>query len=451
MYLTDMDDNPVAGKRLLVTYAGKDYTRFSDSSGKFVMAIDAAKNSVVLKVSFAGDDDCNPFTQTINVQVEKSVSMTIGNDILLSNGYLRVYLYGPSKLIANRQIQITVQGKTFTQKTNAEGFVVFKPGATPAKNCRVTVKYDDLEVYKTVKCIEGNVINPFKKKVPTKNGVPNVDYMPKNFVMADKNAKYTLKKSQYREVLKRDSYCLYLYGKLSKYTFFKTKTAPDTYHILKRTKWNVIERALYTKLVKKNRYNYWPKTITANLKGKSYTYSEVRDIQNTGYTCGPTSASVCSQVLKNFRSEKYFQIKGHVTNGINIPVLKRIVEKNKCRAYYFHGGSSFNNAVKQLKKGAALIAFLPNHYISVIDVSPNGKKVLVSNSYGSYNVGCRNVPTNWVSVKYLKSKFAGVGLVVKPKYKLSKATKNKVKNSYSSMGGKWNRQNVNERIPNIGR
>jgi hypothetical protein len=107
--------------------------------------------------------------------------------------------------------------------------------------------------------------------------------------------------------------------------------------------------------------------------------------------------------------------------------------------------------MKKLKKGCALIVFLRNHYISVIDVSPDGKKVLVSNSYGSYNDGCRHIPTNWVSVKKLKSKFAGVGLVVKPKYKLSKNVKKQLKNYYSSMGGKWNRQNVNERIPDIGR
>ena len=74
--------------------------------------------------------------------------------------------------------------------------------------------------------------------------------------MADNDAKYTLKKSQYRQVLKRDSYSLYLYGKLTKYTFFKTKESPKTYHVIKREKWNVIERTLNIKLVKKNKYNY---------------------------------------------------------------------------------------------------------------------------------------------------------------------------------------------------
>ena len=448
MYLTDSSGNGVAGKTLVINLDGKEYKKTTGQYGKFTIKINMAKSNADLKVSYDGDAGYNAFSKTINVIILKAVSIEIGNSRLLTNGYLRVYLHGPQKAISNKMITIRVGNKVFKMKTNKEGFVVFKPNVSP-KTYKVTVSYVGIEQSKMVKCIRGNVINPFKKKVPTKGGVPDVDLMPKNFVMGYKDGEYTLRKSDYREVMKRDSYGLYLYGKLSKYTFFKTKLSPNTYHILKREKWNVIERKIYTKLVKKNKYSYWPKTVTVSLKGKSYTYSEVRDIQNTGYTCGPTSASVCTQVLKNFHSEKYFQIKGHVTSGINIPVLKRILEKNHCSVKYFYG-DSFNKAMKKLKKGCALIAFLPNHYISIIDVSPNGKKVLVSNSYGSYNVGCRHVPTNWVSVKKLKSKFAGVGLVVKPKYKLSKNVKKELKNYYSSMGGKWNRQNVHERIPNIG-
>ena len=449
MYLTDSIGNGVVGKTVIINLNGKDYKKTTGQNGKFAININMAKSNVDLKVSYNGDAGYNAFSKTINVVILKAVSIEIGNSRLLTNGYLRVYLHGPQNAISNKMITIRVGNKVFKMKTNKEGFVVFKPNVSP-KTYKITVSYVGIEQSKMVKCIKGNVINPLKKKVPTKGGVPDIDFMPKNFVMGDGDAQYSLRKSDYLEVMKRDSYGLYLYGKLSKYTFFKTKLSPKVYHILKREKWNVIERKIYTDVVKKNKYNYWPKTVTVSLKGKSYTYSEVRDIQNTEFTCGPTSASVCSQVLKNFHSEKYFQKKGHVTSGINIPVLKKIIERNHCSVKYFYG-DSFNSAIKKLKKGCALIAFLPNHYISVIDVSPDGKKVLVSNSYGSYNDGCRHIPTNWVSVKKLKSKFAGVGLVIKPKYKLSQNVKKQLKNYYSSMGGKWNRQNVNERIPDIGR
>ena len=52
------------------------------------------------------------------------------------------------------------------------------------------------------------------------NGAPDIDSMPSNFVKGIGDAKYTLTKEQYQEVLKRDSYALFLYGKLSKYVCF---------------------------------------------------------------------------------------------------------------------------------------------------------------------------------------------------------------------------------------
>lgn len=199
-------------------------------------------------------------------------------------------------------------------------------------------------------------------------------------------------------------------------------------------------------MVKKNSYGYWPGSITVNLKGKSLTYCEVRDTQNTEYTCGPTSASVCSQVLKNYFSEKYFPVKMHVTHGVNIDVIKSVLQKNQFKASYFYTMSS---GIKQLAKGgAALIAYLPNHYVTVIDVSKDGKKILVSNSYGAYDVGGNSkIPTGWVTLKKFNAKFKGICLVVKLNYKLSTAMKTKVKNIYSSMGSNWVRQNTNERIP----
>lgn len=216
----------------------------------------------------------------------------------------------------------------------------------------------------------------------------------------------------------------------------------------------------YTVTVKYNKYryskkincinNYWPSSVTVSLKGKSYTYSEVRDIQNSIYSCGHASASVCSQALRNYHSEKFFEKNMVGKKGVNIPEVKKGLEKYNFKTYYFNK-KTLNNALKELKNGAALIAYLPRHYVSIIDVSPDGKKILVSNSYGDYNVGGLNrVPTNWVSLKYFKTKFANTGLVVKLDYKLSKNTKNQIKNFYSSMGPNWQRQNTKERIPNIG-
>ena len=447
-YLTDLKGKSVANKNLTINFEGQNYVKTTNAYGKVGISIKSSAASGSMKISFKGDDQYKAFSQTLKFYIDKSVAMTIGNSKLLTNGCLRIYLSGSKTAISNKTIEISIGNKKFTKKTNAEGFIVFKPKVS-ANKYTVVVKYGNYVVSKKINCIVGNTISPLKQTVPTVNGVPDIDVMPSCYVMADNDGKYTLEKAQYKSTISRDSKCLYLYGKLSKYNFFLTKDCPTIKHIIKREKWNVIEQAINIKIVKKNQYNYWPSSITVSVKGKSLTYSEVRDTQNTGYTCGPTSASVCSQALRNYYSEKFFQKQANVVSGVNIPVLKSALDRNGFKTSYYY---SVDSAVKQLKKGgAALIAFLPNHYVSIIDVSPDGKKILVSNSYGKYDVGGDSrVPTDWVSLSYFKSKFAGVGLVVKLNYKISTTSKNQLNCFYNSMGSNWIRQNVNERIPDIG-
>ncbi len=446
MYLTDSNGKAVANKIVKVTIDGKTYKIKTSKTGKFGVKVKSSKSSVKLKVKANGDKRHYSISKNIRVYIKNTFKINIGNSKLLTNGYLRIYLQGSSKVISKRSLKITIGKKVFRKKTNSEGFIILKP-QVKAKTYKICVKFGKCKRWKNVRCIEGNVTDPLKNTIPTKKGVPDIDVMPGNYVMGDGNAKYTLLKSQYKETIKRDSYSLYLYDKLPKYTFFKTKASPNTYHILKREKWNVIERTLNKKLVKANKYSYWPGSITANLEGKSYTYPVVRDVQNTGYNCGPASSSVCSQALKNYYSERYFQVKGHCVDGMNIPDIKNLLENHGFKTHYFYD-DSINRAMNELKTGAAIIAYLPNHYVSVIDISPDGKKILVSNSYGSYDVGSKQVPTNWVSLKYFKSKFAGIGLVVKLNYNLGRDTQNQITNYYKSMGGKWTAQNVHERIPN---
>lgn len=443
--LTDLKGKVIPNKMLTIVYNGETFEKTTNTNGE--VAIKVGSSTSTMDITFKGDSQYNGFAKSIKVYVENSITVTIGNAKLLTNGYLRVYLTGPANSINGKTIKVKIGNKVISKKTNDEGFVIFKPQAS-AGTYTITVTFENYTVSKVIKCIKGNVINPLKKAIPTVNGVPDIDVMPSFFVMANNDATYTLTKAQYQQTIKRDSYCLFLYGKLSKYTFFKTKTTPKIYHVIKREKWNVIERALNIKLVKNNKYNYWPSTITASLKGKSYTYPVVRDVQNTEYTCGPTSASLCSQALKNYYSEKFFQIKAHVTHGVNLNVLKRAIDNSKFKSSYFY---SMSTAIKQLAKGGcAVIAYLPNHYVSVIDVSKDGKKVLVSNSYGKYDVGGDSkIPTGWVSLTKFNKKFRGVGLIVKPNYKISKTVKTKINCFYKSMGIKYKLQNTNERIPDV--
>lgn len=461
IFLKDLNDNPIVGVNVKFTINSKVQLKTTDSTGKAGFKVNEKPGKYPIKISFDGNDDFNPSSKTTTLRVPYKTSVNIGNSIVLTKGYLRIYLKSEKKsFVSKKTLEIIIDGKKYIKTTSKEGFIVFKPNLKPGKH-KITVKYagtantGQSSAAKVIKCIRGNVKNPLKSKIPLKKGQPNIDYMPHNYVMGDGSMRYTLTKSQYLKVIKKDSYSLFLNKKLSKFTFFKSKDEPGYNHIIKREKWNVIERAVNSKLVLKNNHKWWPKQISVNLKGKSYTYPFVRDVQNTSYTCGPTSASMCSQVLKNYVCEKKLSKQAGTSSsaGSKIKGIKKALENNhfKCLSY---NKASFEKALNHLKKGnCALVFHTWNHFISILDISKDGKKVLVGNPSGDYNHGSHKIPTNWLKVKYMKHKFNNydtVGLIVKLKYTLKKSTKNKIRNYYSNMGTNWQAHNTHERIPNLG-
>ncbi|WP_405295539.1 hypothetical protein [Methanobrevibacter sp.] len=445
-YLVDSNGNAVSGKKVAIKFKGKKYVKKTDSNGRVGLKIKNPNSRYSIQLKYGGDNQYMPSSKKLKFHVTNSKSIKIGNSKLLTNGYLRVYLKVAGRAVS-KKVTLFIGNKKLSKKTNSEGIVVFKPEVNAG---HYTVKAQVGKYYsaKNIKCYEGDIKDPLNENI-TYNGKPDIDVMPGNYVMGDENAKYVLKKSQYKEVLKRDSYCLFLNNKLTKYTFFKTKNHPNLNHIVKREKWNVIERAINAKIVKKNKNGYWPGTIAVSLKGKSYTYPEVRDVQNTGYTCGPASASVCSQVLKNFVCEKHIsKLAGSKRGeGTSCPAMINALAKNNFVCTYFYK-STFNKALVELKKGgAALIFHANNHYVSIIDISGNGKMVLVSNSYGTYD----NIPTKWVKVSFMKKKFSkqwDESLIVRLNYKLSDFTKNSINAYYNSFGSNWHKHNTHQSIAN---
>lgn len=460
IYLKNQRGEALTDCAVSFTVNGKTYKKTTNSAGKASLKISAlTEKKYVMTIKYGGSSYYNSVTKDVNMIVRATTTVVVGNDRLLSNGYLKIYLKSYRfQTVSKKTLKITVGTKTFTKTTNTEGVVSFKPKVGEG-TFNVSVEFEGstyiigCNVSKIVKGIKGDAKSPFKAKIPLKNGVPDVDYMLQSYIMADGDMSYTLLKDHYKSVIKRDSYCLFLNKKLSKYTVFKSKAEPKYFHIIKREKWNVIERALNVKIVKKNKYGYWPSQITVNLNGKEYTYAEVRDVQNTGYTCGPTSCSMCSQVLRNYINEKQLgKLAGSNSYyGSSTAGLKKALEKNhfKCTYYY---KSSFNKALKELKKGGCALVFHTwNHYVSILDISKDGKKVLVGNPSGDYDYGSHSIPTKWLTVKYMKKMFNNYdtsGLIVKLKYNLKKSTKKSVNYFYNSMGTKWTRQNTSERIPN---
>lgn len=459
--LKDNFGNPMKNKKVYLTVDKSTYSTKTDKKGliSFKVPFDAnAKYS--MKISFAGTKYYKDVSRKISLIVPATTSVVIGNQKLLTQGYLRVYLKSSTlSAISNQNLLIKVGNQSFTKTTNAEGFVVFGPNAGTG-NLKVSVTYKGTstilgsENSKNVVGVVGKAKSPYDAAIPLVNGVPDIDSMPSTYAMADGDMTYTLTKAQYLDTIKRDSYTLYLNKKLSKYVIFKTKQAPKIKHVLVREKWNVIERAINTKVVKANTAGYWPKTITVPLAGKSYTYAQVRDEQNTGYTCGPTSSSMCTQFLRNYHCESELAVLSKTTydDGSFSDLLAEGLEKCNCECTLYYQ-SSFDKALNELKKGAcALIFHTWNHYVAILDISKDGKQVLVGNPSGDYDHGSHSIPTNWLTVDYMKGMFNDYdtsGVIVKLKYNLGESTKKQLNNLYNSFGTGWTAQNTNERIPQI--
>lgn len=452
------DRKPLANVPITMRVWGVDHNVVTNSLGVAKLKIDLGYGKYPIVVSFAGNENYEAVSKTFNFFVGKTTFVVIGNDRLYNDGYLRIYLKSDEFWpVAKRTLKISIGTINFKKVTNSEGFVVFKPGIGKGfRDIHVTFDGDynvvGSEKTKRVACLYGSAKNPLYFKIPMKNGAPDIDYLVGNYVMGDENSKYTILKAQYLEVIKRDSKGLCLYKKLTNYVFTKTKSEPNYNHIFQRTKWNVFERDLNTRLVLKNSHNYWPYEITASLKGKAYTYSEVRDVQNTGYTCGPTSSSMCTQVLRCYLNEQFLASKSGTNyyDGSSTVGLKKGLElfNMKCTIYY---KSSFGTALNELKKGGcALIFHTWNHYVAILDISKDGSKVLVGNPSGDYDHGSHDIPTNWLTVDHMYSCFNDYdtsGLIVKLKYSMSKTSISQMSKLYQNMGS-FTRQNTNERIPN---
>ncbi len=368
IYLIGSDWKGVSKRKVVLKFNGKTYEKTSNKNGRWGLKISLPVGRYSITAKFKGDNYFYKSSKKFKFYVTQSTRFHIGNRKLLKNGYLRIYLKDSSKkAISHKKMTIKIGSRKYIKRTSSEGIICLKTDL-PVKNHTVVVKYGKYSVSKRLACINDTVKDPLKYNISLFAGAPDLDYMPGSYVMGDESATYTLKRSQYREVIQRDSYCLFLNNRLSRYVFFKTKSHPKLNHVMKREKWNVIEREINKKIVKKNKHGYWPGQVTVSLKGKSYKYSEVRDVQNTGYTCGPTSASVCSQVLRNYVCERYLaKLSQTDRKGTQPQKLADALKKNNFTCTYFYG-DSFSIGLSELKKGGcALVFHAQNHYVSILD------------------------------------------------------------------------------------
>ena len=95
--LKDVDGKVLSGKKLTITFNGKNYTRTTDSNGVVKLAISPKTVKLYkLTMTFAGDDYYNKFTKTVNITV-KTAYVTV-NQVIKASVKVKNYVNKNKKL-----------------------------------------------------------------------------------------------------------------------------------------------------------------------------------------------------------------------------------------------------------------------------------------------------------------------------------------------------------------
>ena len=329
--------------------------------------------------------------------------------------------------------------------TNNDDVTLVNPTITPTDTSQTNTQ-DSLPT--------GEMKDPFVTVVALNGNLPNVSHMKHNnktFEMIDLTKTYTLTKAMYTDVFTRDSKSLQLNNYLeSKYTAFEC-TDDNKYHVLSRERWNVIEESIYYYRTSEDRKKSgiydpgYPDEIIVDFpnkrtkmgndgwtswKGETATYHFCADAQDTNYTCGPTSCSVCTQVLHKYYHEREMQNKIGATssNGSGPESHKRVLNSLGFTATMY--STNLDVAIEWLKSNKPTVFHYYWHYVAFVAISTDGQKILIANSSTSSHAPL----TGWKTLSQVKSKnFYGSTVKVGLDWNISNEEAEQINNFYNSM------------------
>lgn len=430
------------------------------------------KGEYHVTIKYGGDKTHNSTTRTIKIQNYSNNSVIFGEQLVqvvtvtkYSDGTVDTKTSGSEP--NNKHLK-----KVITTDTYENGIV--KESSTKTLYLDEVIKekeidftgeitdYDDDSNYEE-NPTEDEPANPFLQMIATKSdGTPNVEIMSTDgikYQMLDTSKVYILSKDDYRAVMKRDSQTLQINEyKPSRYTMFESDI--DTFTVLKREQWNIIEEAIMYYLVANSSRTY-PESVVVDYPNKkvicdgtSVSFKNnsneclihwVADDQLWNYTCGPTSCSVCSQVLHNYYSEKEMKELGKVYSPAAPATLASILNKKEFTASVITG-SYKSTAISELKEGRPFIWHIQGHYLCLTTRNSGNGNVLVSNSATSdtYTLNGK-LSTGWHSENNVSSAYGGM-VRVSLAWTLSVSELEMLENFLSSMGGSWNRPDTGEAL-----
>ena len=443
----------------------------TDKNGAFQIPLNLPyAGKYAINAHFAGSKDYEG--DTVSAELENYAGETFQSEILETTTTSK-YSDGTTETIVQGNKGSAKHTLTRTTTNTYKDGVISDTKQTITNNDDVTqvtpqiTPTDTSQTNTTDALPTGDMRDPFVTVVPLNDGVPNVSHMQHNgkyFEMVDLTKTYNLTKEMYTEVFTRDSKSLQLNNYLeSKYTAFRC-TNDNKYHVIERERWNVIEESIYYYRALGDTKKYtlddpgYPNEIIidfpnkrtkmgsngwTNWKAEKSTYHFCADAQDLGYTCGPTSCSVCTQVLHKYHTEREMQkiIKAD-GNGSGPESHRSALRSLGFTAVMY--GTNLGVAVEWLKSNRPTVFHYYGHYVAFTDISADGNKILIANSSTSNHAPL----TGWHTLTTIRGyTFWNSTVKVGLNWNISNEEATQLNNFYKSMGGTWPRTpNVNETI-----
>ena len=174
--LTNDYGKSLSNKKITFTLDNIDYTVYTDANGIATLNFNLNKvNTYTVIAKFNGDDIYLPTTQTAKIHIVKIktyLSVDKKTYVVTSSAKTVTATLKDEKgnVLANKEIQFIINGKTYTAKTNANGVATIKATLTAANTYSVSAKFNGDTEYESA-TVTGNIqITKEKTKItaPTK-------------------------------------------------------------------------------------------------------------------------------------------------------------------------------------------------------------------------------------------------------------------------------------------
>ena len=209
--LKDGNNNPIANKKVKVTFNKKTYTVITNKKGIAKIKIKLAKKKtykITIKSPTTNKYKAETKTNKITIKVlkQKITSKNVRYAPKTVNYYSITLKDQNNIAIANKKITVKIGTKTYKKKTNKKGIVKIKIKYSKKKTYKVTIKSPKTKQYKAITKRNKIVITNLKQKIvssdvkftPKANTYYSITLKDENKkVIANKKVKFTLNSKTY--------------------------------------------------------------------------------------------------------------------------------------------------------------------------------------------------------------------------------------------------------------